>query len=269
MPKPTLFVGSSTEGLEFARAVRARLYSDAEIQLWDEGFVLPGDTIVETLLLALPRFDFAILVLTPDDLLLSREKEIYGPRDNVVFELGLFMGRLGRHRTFLVHQTNTDVKIPSDLKGITLAGYEWSGSKKNYQQAVGPACDKIRNRIQELGAVDRTPHPSWVNFLSQWAFDSDERSILRKLISDDAFIIDVKTKPQFEHKLRHLADSGLARRKKNIGPFFARDAKNDRVDAKEILEITEYGKQFIALYDKSKEAPPLSQWIEDLGFRPN
>ena len=262
MAKPFVFIGSSTEGLEFARAVRARLLNDAEIQLWDEGFVLPGDTLLETLLSALTKFDFAILVLTPDDLLLSRKKETYGPRDNVVFELGLFMGRLGRHRTFLVHQSNTDVKIPSDLTGITVAGYEWSDAKKNYQQAVGPACDKIRHRIQEQGVADRTPYPSWIHFLSRLAFDTDERSFLRKLLSQQPFIIDVKTNPHFQDKLRHLANSGLAKRKKNIRPFFARDAKNDRVDAKEILELNEYGKQFIALYDVSKGAPPLSRWIE-------
>jgi predicted nucleotide-binding protein len=91
MTKPSVFIGSSSEGLEFGRAIRARLYNDAEIQLWDEGFVQPGDTVVETLITSLLKFDFAILVLTPDDLVLSRTKEKYGPRDNVVFELGLFM----------------------------------------------------------------------------------------------------------------------------------------------------------------------------------
>ena len=68
MNKPSVFIGSSSEGLEFARAVRSLLAQDAEITLWNEGFFGLGSTFIETLINALPRFDFAILVLTADDL---------------------------------------------------------------------------------------------------------------------------------------------------------------------------------------------------------
>ena len=44
---------------------------------------------------SLDRFDFAILVLTADDLVASRDVLSTAPRDNVLFELGLFMGGLG------------------------------------------------------------------------------------------------------------------------------------------------------------------------------
>jgi Predicted nucleotide-binding protein containing TIR-like domain len=70
--KPTLFVGSSSEGLEVARAVRALLAEDAEVTLWNEGFLTITDTFIESLVNAAPRFDFAALVLTPDDLTTSR-----------------------------------------------------------------------------------------------------------------------------------------------------------------------------------------------------
>lgn len=98
--KPSVFVGSSSEGLEFARAVRSLLESDSEVTVWREGAFRVGGTYIDTLAALLPRFDFAVLVLTPDDIVVSRDKEHFGPRDNVVFELGLFMGRLGRARTF-------------------------------------------------------------------------------------------------------------------------------------------------------------------------
>src|SRR5215831_13927281 len=75
MTKPSVFVGSSSEGLEFARAVRSLLTRDAEITIWNEGFFGLGNTFIETLVNALPRFDFAVLVLTPDDLVNSREVE--------------------------------------------------------------------------------------------------------------------------------------------------------------------------------------------------
>jgi predicted nucleotide-binding protein len=125
MAKPSVFIGSSSEGLEFARAVRVLLTQDAEVTVWNEGLFRPGSTFIETLVNALPRFDFAILVLTPDDLVHSREVEMLSPRDNVLFELGLFMGRLGRSRTFMLHQSHAKLKIPSDLSGVTTATYEW------------------------------------------------------------------------------------------------------------------------------------------------
>src|SRR5262249_21137713 len=154
MPKPTIFIGSSTEGLEFARAIRSLLADVAEITLWNEGFFRPGNTFIDTLLNALPRFDFAALVLTADDLIRSRETESMGPRDNVLFELGLFMGRVGRPRTFLVHESGPHVKIPTDLAGVTAAVYDWPRDDGNYRAAVGAACDSIREEVRDLGFAD-------------------------------------------------------------------------------------------------------------------
>jgi predicted nucleotide-binding protein with TIR-like domain len=152
--KPTIFIGSSSEGLEFARAIRSMLADVTEATLWNEGFFRPGNTFIDTLLNALPRFDFAALVLTADDLVRSRDAESMGPRDNVLFELGLFMGRLGRPRTFLVHESGDHVKIPSDLAGVTAAIYEWPRADGNYRAAVGSACDSIRDVVRDLGFAE-------------------------------------------------------------------------------------------------------------------
>lgn len=154
MAKPSIFIGSSSEGLEFARAIRSLLADVAEVTLWNEGFFRPGNTFIDTLVNALPRFDFAALVLTADDLVQSREVQSMGPRDNVLFELGLFMGRLGRARTFLVHQSGADLKIPSDLSGVTAAEYEWPRDDQNHRAAVGAACDSIREVIRDLGVAE-------------------------------------------------------------------------------------------------------------------
>ena len=54
MHKPAMFVGSSTEGLDFARAVRSLLKDDADITLWNEGFFALGSTFIETLINNLP-----------------------------------------------------------------------------------------------------------------------------------------------------------------------------------------------------------------------
>ncbi len=151
MAKPALFIGSSSEGLDFARAVRSLLAQDAEVTLWNEGFFLVGDTFIESLVKSLSRFDFAAVVLTPDDLVTSRDHTILSPRDNALFELGLFMGRLGRERTFVVRPQGDSIKIPSDLAGLTTAPYDWPRGDGNHMAAVGAACDSIRERIRALG----------------------------------------------------------------------------------------------------------------------
>jgi Predicted nucleotide-binding protein containing TIR-like domain len=151
MAKPSVFIGSSTEGLDFARAVRSLLDQDAEVTVWNEGFFSLGNTFIETLVTQSPRFDFAILILTPDHLMSSRGLEVFSARDNVIFELGLFMGRLERPRTFILHQAHPQLKIPSDLSGVTTAQFEWPRADNSYRSAVGAACDSIREVIRDLG----------------------------------------------------------------------------------------------------------------------
>ena len=60
MSKPALFVGSSSEGLDLARAVRALLVEEAEVTLWNEGFFGIGDTFIESLVM---HFRNSILLL--------------------------------------------------------------------------------------------------------------------------------------------------------------------------------------------------------------
>jgi len=152
--KPSLFIGSSTEALAIAHAVEYQLQHDAEITVWDENLFGLGSTSLETLVNSLERFDFAVLVLTPDDFVISRSVPGLTPRDNVMFELGLFMGYLGRSRTFIVYDRAAKPKIPSDLVGVTSATYNSNRRDKNLIAAVGPACTLIREAIKGLGAFD-------------------------------------------------------------------------------------------------------------------
>jgi predicted nucleotide-binding protein len=148
--RPALFIGSSEEGLPFARAARFLLNDDADITIWNEGFFQLGGTFIETLVNELERFDFALLVITPDDFVRARDVEGFGPRDNVLFELGLFMGRLGRARTFLLHQSSS-IKIPTDLSGMKAAKYNWPTDDDNRRKAIAAACDMIRDVMRDLG----------------------------------------------------------------------------------------------------------------------
>lgn len=151
--RPTLFVGSSSEGLNIPEAIQVLLDHSCEVTIWSQGVFGLGEGALESLVNAVDDFDFAILVLTPDDLLTSRKKSSAAPRDNVLFELGLFMGALGRKRTFAIYNRSAQIKLPSDLAGVTVATFEPHASG-NMQSALGAATTTIKNQITRLGVRD-------------------------------------------------------------------------------------------------------------------
>lgn len=148
--KPFVFIGSSAEGLESAKGVQANLEYSCECQIWSQGLFGLSTGTMETLVKSLDEFDFAILMLTEDDITISRNKEQGSPRDNVIFELGLFIGGLGLERTFIVIDRKAKLKLPSDLAGITPATFE-PPVKGTIQSAMGTACLKIEQAIKKLG----------------------------------------------------------------------------------------------------------------------
>ena len=148
--KPAIFIGSSKEGIKIARAVEAQLQYHAEVTLWSNGPFGLGEGALESLVKSLRKFDFAALVLTPDDVTESRGKELQSPRDNVVFELGLFMGRIGRFRTFIMYNSDEVMKLPSDLAGVTPATF-MNRSDGNVRAQVSPACTLVMESIERLG----------------------------------------------------------------------------------------------------------------------
>jgi predicted nucleotide-binding protein len=149
--KPRIFVGSSTEGLPVAEALQVGLEYDAEVTIWSQGVFGLSSGTLETLVSTAQGFDFAVLVLTPDDLVATRGEEKPIARDNVIFELGLFMGSFGRHRTFIVHPRVDNMHLPTDLAGITTATYDPARSDGDTQAAVGPVCTKIKRAVRDQG----------------------------------------------------------------------------------------------------------------------
>lgn len=149
---PSLFIGSSTEGIEIAREVELQLDADANVTKWNDGVFHLGEGTLESLVNALDHFDFAVLVLRPDDLIETQGQRYTSPRDNVLFELGLFMGRLGPRRTFILSEHGADLKLPSDLAGITRATYR---PRNNLTAAISPACTLIMRAVRELGRLNR------------------------------------------------------------------------------------------------------------------
>jgi predicted nucleotide-binding protein len=129
--------------LAVAEAIQFGLHDSAECTIWHQEVFQLGATTIETIVETSAKFDFAVMVFTPDDTMIQRGKKTKGPRDNLLFELGLFTGILGRARTILVHPRDAGLTLPSDLAGVTAATYTMH-SDGNLQAALGPVCTRIK-----------------------------------------------------------------------------------------------------------------------------
>jgi hypothetical protein len=163
--RPSVFIGSSSEGLAVAEAFRDALMQDADVSPWHEGIFRLGEGYLESLVTASKGVDFAVLVLTADDLTTSRRKRQQSPRDNVLFECGLFVGTLGRHRTFIAIDRRTDLRLPSDLAGIKLAEFGQRELEESVSTQIAPAVTEIRDAIARHGKLRPLPAPFWQPFV--------------------------------------------------------------------------------------------------------
>lgn len=146
--KKRLFVGSASESLEVAYAVQEELDRALEVTVWTQGIFQPSRTTMENLTEQPKKFDAALFIFTPDDAAVLSGEPKRVVRDNVIFELGLFVGALGRDQTFiLLPRDVTDLHLPSDLAGVTLLEYNHHRQDCNLVAAVGPACNKIKKAL--------------------------------------------------------------------------------------------------------------------------
>src|SRR5438105_2915928 len=99
--KPSIFLGSSNEGFDVAEKILLLLGDVAECKLWKNAFDF-GKSNYDNLISQIAFYDYAILIATADDVVRSRHHSFDAPRDNVLFEFGLFAGGLGRRRVFYI-----------------------------------------------------------------------------------------------------------------------------------------------------------------------
>lgn len=148
-----VFLISSSEALGVARIIQNALSRDFLVIPWTDGVFKVTNYPLQNLEDELEKCDFAIAVAHADDLTESRGKDWPIPRDNVIFELGLFMGRLNRQRAILMEPREGKVKLPSDLAGVTTIAYRYVPGE-DAVALMGPACNELRDHINRLGAFN-------------------------------------------------------------------------------------------------------------------
>ena len=120
---------------------------------WKNGVFRASHYTLDELEAELDDSDFAIAVAHADDTVITRDDEWPTIRDNVILEFGLFMGRLGRRRAFLMEPRDGDLKLPSDLAGLTTIPYRYVKGK-DAEHYIAPACARLRELIMAAGPKD-------------------------------------------------------------------------------------------------------------------
>lgn len=160
MDKPRIFLGSSKEQQKLLQALTRGLEEVANVEPWTTSFN-PGTATLERLLELAREVDFAAFVFAQDDWTTNSPPASdpsgsgqASPRDNVVFEAGLFGGALGMRRTFILHASGS--KLPTDLLGLTSVRYEATTPAE--MRVVN---QKLRKAIEDAGRVARIEGLWW------------------------------------------------------------------------------------------------------------
>jgi CRP/FNR family cyclic AMP-dependent transcriptional regulator len=151
-PRPVIFIGSSAEKRHIAFEIRDGLSHENMLpKVWTDDLFRPSATSIENLERELEASDFAVMAVTPDDMVISRHKKKAAPRDNVLWEHGLFLGGLGRKRVYIVKPRGADLKLPSDLLGVTPLDFDPVGTADDLRARLGSAINSIRKEVERLG----------------------------------------------------------------------------------------------------------------------
>ena len=161
MNKPRIFLGSSGKQEKLLRGLTRGLEDVAHVEPWTTSFN-PGTTTLERLVELAHEVDFAVFAFAQDDWTATSPPASNptgsgqaSPRDNVVFEAGLFGGVLGMRRTFILHASGA--KLPSDLFGLTCVRYS-DATTASEMRVIN---EKLRKAIENEGRVARIEGLWW------------------------------------------------------------------------------------------------------------
>lgn len=216
MKKTSVFIASSVESLDIAKSVQENLEYSTYATIWSQAFFELSRSAIDSLVDKLNNFDFSIFIFSPDDVSIIREKEHLVIRDNVIFELGLFIGYLGKERCFIIQPRNQSIHIPTDILAITSASYD--ENHPNLTASLGPACSKIEKRINELSffhSRDRIQqlmgegiHDSLYSLSGEIPISNGRGKL--KFSPEKWTVSDLKQNPAAEYQLIHFSHNAHA-----------------------------------------------------------
>ena len=184
MDKPRIFLGSSGKQQKLLQALTRGLEDVAHVEPWTTSFN-PGTTTLERLVELTREVDFAAFVFARDDWTAinpsasdQSEAGQASPRDNVVFEAGLFGAALGMRRTFILHASGA--KLPTDLLGLTLVRYGDAVSTAEVRLVI----QKLRKAIEDEWHAARIEGMWWQFSLTERTSDEPSAVSLLRISRD-------------------------------------------------------------------------------------
>lgn len=239
--KPRIFIGSAQESLNIAERVKNFFSPDFDCHLWTDDIFKCNDSFIETLMKSASLFDFGIMIFAKDDMTFIRGKEFDTPRDNVLFEYGLFLGRVGTDKAFIVAEEG--VKLPSDLFGITHVFYgteNLSNGESTPTHSLGDGLLKIKKQMEDslnighLGLLPSTViaisyFDNFVKPTADWIFekapsitidDKTYREAYLKIKLPNSLDSDLKDSAAFFYKTKKLNTSSIEVKHRNYPIYF-------------------------------------------------
>lgn len=204
--KPQVFIGSSFEGLEVAEKVKKLLSRWATCTIWDQEVFTFNKSYFDTLVKSINLYDIGVLVATADDFSQSRSEVFDVPRDNVIFEFGLFLGGLGPRKAFLVCEDG--LKLPSDLLGISLPSFPGEAGKAQ-DEALRGICARIKREIDKRGRTFELGLLPSVS-LAHGYFENFVLRTCQRLIEQKHIVVDGRSLPIEEFSFKILIPNDLS-----------------------------------------------------------
>lgn len=215
--RPKVLIGSTTEGLRHAQALRKLLEPEIQAQLWNEqGLFLPGEFTLESLETHPREFDGAVVVATADDRVISRGMETAAPRDNLLLEFGIFLMVFGRKRALLVVEDPGTLKLPSDVFGLGIVPFK---NTEPPRRGLTSAATKIKSaaRRWRLHPFEDDMVNRCERILQIAVSEIQERTGITSELGLHVFLVDARTTPNRLVRIARRRSSPKAPR--NWPPF--------------------------------------------------
>jgi hypothetical protein len=243
--KPRVFIASSVEGLDVAKVLNLNLDHVSTNTMWTDAFQLSSITL-PALVEQTEINDFAIFVFSPDDDTKMRGTKQSVVRDNVLFELGMFIGALGPKRCFVVKPRSVDLHIPTDLLGVTFADYDETRPIKELTAALNAPCTRIEHAMGELGVLSTSTESEDVvaesESFQEPAISGHAEWLLAACLKDHHETFNLVQLRQFEFKERALFKRAIDELSK-LG--YLRLLRKDIMTKELVYQMTNLGRDFV------------------------
>lgn len=172
MSNAKVFIGSAGEAKPLAVALQSLLEDASSPRVWNQRLFKPNSGNLENILAIVDGYDFACFLAPPTDTTTARGKQHKSVRDNIILEYGLFLGRFGPNRVFLLYPRGTEMALPSDLDGVSHLKFKPVDDDNPAESVLAPAAKEIEETIERLGPrVSRTTERRYSPVLERGSVD--------------------------------------------------------------------------------------------------